>query len=172
MANLILRLQVRQRALTFAFFIATIIVYFYVRRGTLSALILSWYGFTPMQIVNTIVVIAQVYLSSPKKPDQTAILQVWLQEFAWTEDDIPSTKSKRVSSLPDDSFEGFCMDCEPLFCFETAIKLMYWSFLAYDTGELPNSPFSSATALGLYNLDHFDVVWEPALNTKAVSYIF
>jgi Lipase (class 3) len=168
MANLIIRLQVRQRALTFAFFIATIIVYFYFRRGTLAALILSWYGLTPMQIVNTIVVISQVYLSSPKKPEQTAILQVWLQEFAWTEDDIPRKRSDRISSLPDDSFEGFCMDCEPLFCFETAVKLMYWSFLAYDTGELPNSPFSSATALGLYNLDHFDVVWERALNTKAV----
>lgn len=168
MGNLILRLQVRQRALTFAFFIATIVVYFYVRRGSLAALILSWYGLTSMQVVNTVVVIAQAYLSSPKKPEQTAILQVWLQEFAWTEADIPRKRSERISSLPDDSFEGFCMDCEPLFCFETAVKLMYWSFLAYDTGELPNSPFSSATALDLYNLDHFDVVWEHTLNTKAV----
>jgi hypothetical protein len=168
MGNLILRLQVRQRSIAFAFFIATIVVYFYVRRGSLAALILSLYGLTPMQVVNTVVVIAQAYLASPKKPEQKAILQVWLQEFAWTEADIPRKRSERVSSLPDDSFEGFCMDCEPLFCFETAVKLMYWSFLAYDSGELPNSPFSSATALGLYNLDHFDVVWERASNTKAI----
>jgi len=168
MANIIVRLQVRQRACVFAFFIATIIVYFYVKRGSLAASILTWYGFTPMQVVNTVVVIAQAYLQSPKKPEQQAILQVWLQEFAWTEAEIPQKRSERVSSLPEDSFEGFCMDCEPLFCFETAVKLMYWSFLAYDAGEVPNSPFSSATALGLYNLDHFDVVREESSKTKAI----
>lgn len=168
MGNLILRLQLRQRSVAFTFFIATIICYFYVRHGSCGSYVLSWYGFTPMQLVMTVVACTQGYLSAPKKPEQAAILQVWLQEFAWAERDVPRKRVERVSSLPEDSFVGFCMDCEPLFCFETAIKLMHWAFLAYDSGELPGSPFSSATALGLFDLTHFDVVWEKALNTKAV----
>ena len=121
-----------------------------------------------MQIVMTAVALAQAYLACPKRPENTAILQVWLQEFAWTEDDFSKKRSERVSSLPEGSFEGFCMDCEPMFCFETAVKAMYWSFLAYDRGELPDSPFKSETALSLFNLKTFDIVWEHSTNAKAV----
>ena len=44
--------------------------------------------------------------------------QVWLQEFAWTEKDVPRKRQERSSSLPKESYEHFCMDCEPMFCFE------------------------------------------------------
>lgn len=166
--NLAIRLQVRLRGLAFAFFVATIIGYFYIDIGTCSSYILSWYGLTPMQLVMTIVAATQGYLALPNRPGQTSILQVWLQEFAWSERDIERKRCERSSSLPQDSFEGFCMDCEPLFCFETAIKLMYWSFLAYDAEEITGSSFSQETALGLFGLKHFDVVWEKRTNAKAV----
>ena len=47
-----------------------------------------------------------------------SLLQVWLQEFAWLERDIPRKKEERASSLPPDSYENFCLECEPLWCFE------------------------------------------------------
>ena len=168
MGNLVLRFQVRQRGVAFTFFIANIIVYFYVRAGSCASYFISWHGLAPSQLVMTVVAATQAFLATPTKPEQSSILQVWLQEFAWTERDVERKKEERVSSLPEESFENFCMDCEPLFCFETAVKLMYWAFLAYDTGELPDSPFTPATALGLFDLTHFEVVWEKKLNTKAV----
>lgn len=166
--NLAIRLQIRLRGMAFAFFIAAIVGYFYVDRGTCSSYILSWYGLTPMQFVMTVVAITQGYLAMPTRPNETAILQVWFEEFAWTESDIPRKIAERSSCLPEESFEGFCMDCEPLFCFETAVKLMYWSYLAYDTGELPDSAFTPEKALKLFDLENFDVVWEEKTNAKAV----
>lgn len=82
-----------------------------------------------MQVVATVVAVAHAYLTTPSRPGQRAVLLVWLQEFAWTERDVQRKRTERSSSLPDESFEGFCMDCEPLFVFETALKLMYWSYL-------------------------------------------
>jgi len=49
----------------------------------------------------------------------------------FAESDEEHKRQERVSSLPPGSFEGFCMDCEPLFCFETAIKLAFWCFAVY-----------------------------------------
>lgn len=167
MGNAIIRLQVRLRGLSYAFFLVTIITYNYVNFNTCQSFMYSWLGLTPMQIVMTAVVIAQGFLSVPKRPGR-AILQVWLQEFAWKEVDIDFIRRQRTSSLPTGSWEGFCMDCEPLFCMEYAIKLLYWSFLAYEQEEVPQSPFKSKKAIELFSLSNFDVVWEPKLNTKAI----
>ena len=170
MENMILRLQLRQRALVFTFFILNIIVYFYVKRATCASYVLAWYGMAPMQVVMTSVALARAFLATPMRTDKTAILQVWLQEFAWTEEDVPRKRAERVSLLPKESLEGFRLNSEPLFCFETGVKCMYWSFLAYASGELPESesPFKSKVALFLFNLKNFDIVWEESTNAKAV----
>ncbi len=46
------------------------------------------------------------------------LLQVWLQEFAWTEKDVPRKRQERASSLPQDSTELLRMNSEPMYCFE------------------------------------------------------
>ncbi len=47
------------------------------------------------------------------------VLQVFLQDFAWTEQDLEPRMELR--GLPH----------EPMFCFETCLKMMYWTRLAY-----------------------------------------
>lgn len=168
MGNLLIRMNVRLIGSAFCFFIISIIIYFYVDFDTCAAYFVSWMGFTPAQLVLTAVSLAQAYLFTPRRPDSTSVLQVWLQEFAWLEKDVERKRCERVSSLPPDSFEGFCMDCEPLFCFELAVKLCYWAYLVYDNGEIPNSPFTPSTATKLFGLEHFDIVWEKKTNAKAV----
>ena len=44
-----------------------------------------------------------------------------MQEFAWTEKDVPRKLQERASSLPQDSAERVCMDYEPMFCFEVGM---------------------------------------------------
>lgn len=66
------------------------------------------------QVVMTAIAVANTFIWMPKRPGEHALLEVWLQEFSWTEDDIPRKRAERVSSLPEDSFENFCMDCEPM----------------------------------------------------------
>lgn len=45
---------------------------------------------------------------------------------------------------------------------------MYWSFVAYDEGEVQGSPFNASKAKQLFNLDHFELLWEHRTDIKAV----
>lgn len=55
-------------------------------------------------------------------------LQVWLQEFAWTEADKPIKLAARSSMVPNNAD----LARQPMFCFETMMKLLYWSCFVYD----------------------------------------
>ena len=49
-------------------------------------------------------------------------LNVWLQDFAWLQSDLPRKLAAR-QARPE----------EPMFCFELALKLLYWAALVYYT---------------------------------------
>ena len=55
-------------------------------------------------------------------------MQVWLQEFAWTEADKPIKLAARSSMVPKNAE----LARWPMFCFETMMKLLYWSCFVYD----------------------------------------
>ena len=169
MENLVIRLQLRLRSTAFLFFAVTPIVDFYVRMNSCSSYILSWYCMSPMQLVETFVVIVQALLSSPARPDVLSILQVWLQEFSWSEEDLPRKLKQRASSLPDDSFAVAELNKEPMFCFETAVKLLYWSTLVYYI-DSPTCPawLHEETAMDLFHMDHFETVSSTKLDSKAI----
>lgn len=52
------------------------------------------------------------------------LMQIWLQEFTWAEKDKHSRLQDRHLHLPDHMRE-------PMFCFETAVKMYYFSHLVY-----------------------------------------
>ena len=58
--------------------------------------------------------------------------QVWLQRFAWTEQKLASRIEKR-NALPKDPI---LLRDEPMFCFETAVKLLYWAGFVYEHEEV------------------------------------
>ena len=62
-------------------------------------------------------------------------VQVWLQEFAWTEKDVPRKLKARAAKLPGNA----ALASEPIFCFELAIRLFYWSCLVYTYEEVRSS---------------------------------
>lgn len=66
-------------------------------------------------------------------------VQVWLQDFAWTEKDVPKKLKTRAAKLPDSS----TLASEPIFCFELAIRLFYWSCLVYTYEEASPAPVPS-----------------------------
>ena len=63
-----------------------------------------------------------------------SVLQAWLQELAWTEKEKPERLDIRNATLPDNEE----LRQAPMFCFETAIKMAYWSALVYDDKEVGN----------------------------------
>lgn len=56
---------------------------------------------------------------------------MWLQEFAWTEAEKLRRLKDRSSNLRLTSIVREEVDREPMFCFETAIKLYYFSHIIY-----------------------------------------
>lgn len=61
-----------------------------------------------------------------------------MQQFAWTEADIPHKLERRNAQI--------CQVCpglfsEPMFCMEYAIKFFFWSVLAYDYTEAEGATF-------------------------------
>lgn len=58
-------------------------------------------------------------------------VQAWLQRFAWTEKKLERRKQLR-NSLPADRL---LLSQEPMFCFETAVKLLYWCGFVYEHDE-------------------------------------
>lgn len=61
-----------------------------------------------------------------------ALLQVWLQEFAWTADEKLAKMERRNRDGP----KGRELAREPMFCFEFAMNMLYWSALVYNYGEV------------------------------------
>ena len=67
---------------------------------------------------------------------------MWLQEFAWTEEEKTERVSMRCSSgtcCPDTKSN---LKKEPMFCFETAMNMLYWSALVYDYEEVRSTKLS------------------------------
>ncbi len=62
------------------------------------------------------------------------MIQVWLQEFAWTE-----AKQRDLLAIRNEvtgSESNLDIAAEPMFCFETALKALFWSGLTYDSCQV------------------------------------
>ena len=65
-------------------------------------------------------------------PDRVGTLQVWLQDFAWTEKQKPAQLERRVAQAKGEH-ERLILEQAPLFCVETAICLHRFSNLVYES---------------------------------------
>lgn len=72
----------------------------------------------------------------------SAFLQAYLQEFVWTVDQIPRRQQALLLRSPT---MGPHLHEKPLFCFETALKLLLWSDVVYDGSEGELNPGLAGT---------------------------
>lgn len=83
-----------------------------------------------LQIMWCFISIIGAAMAQPHNPHQAnPKLVVALQQFSWTEAALGDTISRRNAAA-----RGR-LDKEPMFCFETAIKLFFWSCLMYEDYE-------------------------------------
>ena len=67
---------------------------------------------------------------------------MWLQEFAWGEADKPNqvaarNRQEHVRGEAEDSEKLQAeLTAQPMFCFETAMNMLYWSALVHDCDEV------------------------------------
>jgi len=126
-----------------------------------GSLILSWLGFLPSQFAMTVAVFVKFCLIKPAKPTQEDhSLEMWLREFAWSEDEVPTLIKERGN--------GCCLKSAPLFCFETAVKTFYWSALIYYYRQVSESQYSLKTAMQLFGLRNYELFHEELHDTKLI----
>ena len=71
-------------------------------------------------------------------------VQAWLQEPAWTEGGLKDHREER-NTWAETQAHRQQLQQEPMFCFETALKLLKWSSLAYsDLHKTPWPPRKEA----------------------------
>jgi hypothetical protein len=118
---------------------------------------MSWLGLPPMQLMMSCIVVLNMVYTCPVDPSPRKIRQHQrLQHILWREGDtfqLASGNSGRLQNNSNgrehssassrdareaDSEEGL----EPIFCFETALKALYWSKFMYDYKQVrePRSP--------------------------------
>mmetsp|Transcript_6020 Transcript_6020/g.21246 ORF Transcript_6020/g.21246 Transcript_6020/m.21246 type:complete len:802 (-) Transcript_6020:512-2917(-) len=170
------------RFLAYHTFTAYIVVLAYVavniwsQKGNCERLISLYYGFMGSTIIMTFWTLTFGYMFTPKVDEDynDHFRQSVLMKFLWTECDIgseifwchdPSTKDIEIDYGPFKS-----LDTQPVFSFETMIKLMWFSSLIYLDDGNPEEDFQGAlkTALSLYNLTHYKVFYEPSLKVRAI----
>lgn len=61
-------------------------------------------------------------------------VQVWLQEFCWTEEEKQRKMDRRNRTMAEDQRAE--IEKEPMFCMETMLNCLYWSLLIYDFDEV------------------------------------
>jgi len=170
MANLNLRFQARLRGVAMGFFVICFIIFMFIGWGTCVSYLQSWLGFQSMVLVMTGVAAASTFVTSVNNPsDCSANMQIWLQEFAWSEAELPARLADRKSSLTVQGSAAEELDREAMFCFETSLKMLYWSMLAYKHGEDgEHNGITLQGAMRLYGLQHSELLHETSLDTKAL----
>lgn len=66
--------------------------------------------------------------------------------FAWAERDTASILQQRAADLP--TPQQRLMECEPVFCLEVAIKLLYFAGMAYEHDEVGPAAFHCPASSG------------------------
>ena len=142
---------------------------------------------------NNAVQLLSFYLSFPRRHDfletRRSVPPLLLQQFAWAEDDVPRRRAARRAALvpaipPSPSPPAAALSAaSPLFCFETAIKLFFWSVLVYayqeeaESGDVSLAAMPAPihellgemdAAMRLYGLRKRRLFYDRACGTKAL----
>ncbi|EIE18442.1 hypothetical protein COCSUDRAFT_68209 [Coccomyxa subellipsoidea C-169] len=182
--NVLVRLQASRTITAFAVAILTCVFLWFINPTSCASFFFSWQGLFPMQVVVAALVIADCVSFMPGNPHNgdDPILQVWLQQFAWTEAQKTERLAERLTRLTGPA-AAEALAAEPMFCFETALKALYWSTLVYRydetapdltrdkpaLGDGPSQPrFTPQAGMGMFGLQQVQLFWERSLDTKVL----
>ncbi|KAL3142108.1 hypothetical protein ABBQ32_004726 [Trebouxia sp. C0010 RCD-2024] len=164
-SNLLVRLNTRLRLPFMAIFVLCFILLWAVKIDSCFSFVTSWNGILPMQILETAVIVAWSFIAMPKDPKgKPALMQVWLQEFCWSHSSKRAKLAARNQSAPNNTD----LTAAPMFCFEDAMKLLYWTSLVYDYSEAERTILTLDKAKELYGLESHELLWEKKHDTKCL----
>ncbi|DBA85888.1 TPA: hypothetical protein ACH3X1_005433 [Trebouxia sp. C0004] len=185
-------LQLWLRLAVMTFLMLCMVLLWLIGPGWCPSQHFSWLGLMPMQIVMTATTAVLCYAATPRTPQEHVVASsVWLQEFAWTEADKPVKLEARSMMAPTDP----TLACQPIFCFQTMMNMLYWSCFVYDHARMNPSARASKgpseqqevlqerqqgtaftarttltleTAMSLYKLTESHSFWEVEQDTRCL----
>jgi Lipase (class 3) len=127
-ARMVFGVQREQVLPVFLTFTLCAIVLLTIRTGSCWTYVETWLGVVALQAVATCMAGTLSFFFMPKKLEsKDEIMNAWLQEFAWTQAEQPLAINRRNAKLA----RNKKLAAQPMFCIETAIKLLYYSNLVY-----------------------------------------
>ncbi|KAK9788602.1 hypothetical protein WJX73_002360 [Symbiochloris irregularis] len=128
--NIMFQLQMRTVFLTFkVLFISATILWFY-RIDSCMSFFFTWLGMLPMQLIASALAWFTLWQYMPQDSASDPVLQVWLQEVAWTEGGMPAQVADRNARAANPQ-EAHLLQSEPMFNFETALKMHKWGTASF-----------------------------------------
>eukprot|EP00208_Stichococcus_sp_RCC1054_P005346 CAMPEP_0206142186 /NCGR_PEP_ID=MMETSP1473-20131121/15880_1 /ASSEMBLY_ACC=CAM_ASM_001109 /TAXON_ID=1461547 /ORGANISM="Stichococcus sp, Strain RCC1054" /LENGTH=1445 /DNA_ID=CAMNT_0053537075 /DNA_START=238 /DNA_END=4575 /DNA_ORIENTATION=- len=169
MGNLTVRLQIRNKGYAVLFFLISMILLFYVNLDSCASYSETIVGLLPMQICLSVISIGGCFAYMPQSPGRVQpVLQIWLQTFAWSEEG----KLRKMRHRARATRFAPQLAAAPMFCFETAMAMFYWSALVYryesEQVRANDGRYTLAAGMKVLNLDHFELLWEKREDTKVL----
>ncbi len=131
-ARMVFGVQREQVLPVFLTFTVCAVILLAIRTGSCWTYVETWLGVVALQAVATCMAGTLSFFFMPKKLEsKDEIMQAWLQEFAWTQAEHPLAINRRNAKLA----RNKKLAAEPMFCIETAIKLLYYSNLVYSIDD-------------------------------------
>lgn len=132
LARMVFGIQHEQVLPVFFTFTVSTTLFLAIQTQNCWTFVQTWMGVVPLQAMGTAMAGSLCFYFMPKKPGSAEeILQAWLQEFAWSEKQVPEAIRRRNAKLAGSK----TLRKKPMFCIETAIKMLYYSKLVYKVSE-------------------------------------
>ena len=151
--------QLQTRFFSTLLFLLSVIGLWLVENDTCNSSIALFLGFLPLEMASAYLVCTTVAVRLPHSLlDSEYNMMLWNQTIVWEEEYMAEHNASKP--IKEDPSTGFC--------FETALKAWYFAFMVYDIEEVEESPVDINTALSLYNLSEYKLIWKQPLDAKSV----
>eukprot|EP00892_Ulva_mutabilis_P004928 jgi/Ulvmu1/2807/UM142_0005.1 len=149
--NMVVRLQFRYNGGIVLMLLVGVTLSWFVGTNTCVNYALTWFGAPPVTFTIVCLQMVSFNLSFPRSHDflamQHTLPAALLQQFAWTEADMPRRRAKRREAVAPGTAISADLSRAPMFCFETAIKLFFWSVIIYSYAEVAGAEGVSLAAM-------------------------
>lgn len=115
LANTWMRLQLREGLVVVCFVLASMLLLTLINHNACSSRIIETLGIVPIAFMWSILLLCRSFYLSPTLANPKHTLLMERQAFAWSRADAATRSSPE----------------EPMFCYQTALKMLFWSVLAY-----------------------------------------
>lgn len=150
--------QLQTRLYTTVLFFISVLVLWMIDNASCNSAVILLLGYLPIEMSTSHLVWTSIAVRLPHYLTEEEFQAIrWDQSFVWQEKDVGESEAKKPSGTE-----------KSTFCFETALKAFYYSYLVYDIEEVPDSSFNIETALQLHSLSDYRVIWHKELDAKCI----